>query len=705
MITGKRVILEKGILRERLHYKAVVICLLEGKVLKNEMTSFDIAALVPEIDRLVRGVRVDNIYQIKSDTLLLKLRRASQSPLNILIEAGRRFHLTYYALEKPKKPPAFCMALRKYLRNSLIKGVRQHEFERIVTVDLSGREGDFKLISELFGEGNIILVSPKNCIVQALTYRRMRDRNVLRGEVFQHAPSSGRNPLKQNRQNFGEIRGLGRLEIVKALTKFLSIGGLYAEEILLRAQVNKEVSCNSLSEEELNRIYDELDKMFSAIEKENLKPRIIVDDKGAWIDVTPLPMQKYLNFNQKEYSTINEALDEYYTEINAKEGVVQVAKGIEQEVMSHQRIFQRQQKALENLKSQVQRNKVVGDTIYMHFNELNFLLQRIMNEKRDGKPWETIVSDIEKRKEAGRFPDVYFDSLEPKRLILNVHPAGFVFSLDLRRSIQDNATKYYADAKKTEKKLKGAEKALLETQARMKELRKRLRVVKETPEHPLKRRRKAWYEKFRWFHSSDGFLVIGGRDATTNEILVKKYMEPHDIIFHADILGAPFFLIKTMGETPPEKTMMESAQLAASYSRAWGQTLGAIDVYWVTPEQVSKSPPSGQYLKKGAFMIHGAKNYIRSVQLRTAIGIKTIEEQVMVIGGPWEAVANKTNLYVEIVPGEQTSSRLAKQIRRILEKKASKGWKKVISEIPLEEIQSFIPLGRGMIRNPESLTE
>ncbi len=669
------------------------------------MTSFDIGALIPEIDRLAKGVRVNNIYQINFNTLLLKLRRPSRSPLHLIIEAGRRLHLTSYALEKPRNPPAFCMALRKHLKNGLVKGVRQHEFERIVIIDISRQEGDFQLISELFGEGNIILLNPENNILQALTYRRMRDRNVLRGEVFQHPPSSGRNPLKQSRQNFREIRELGELEIVKALTKFLSIGGLYAEEILLRAQIDKAASTNSLNKEKLDRIYDELHQILSAIKTENLKPRIIVGDKGESIDVTPVSMQRYLNFTQKEYATFNEALDEYYTKFNAKEGVVEVAKGMEGELMRHQRVFQRQQKAIDALKSQIQRNKLVGETIYLHFGYLRSLLQRIMEEKRDGKPWETIVTSIEKRKEAGHFPEVYFNSIEPKGLIVNVSAEGYVFPLNLRRSIQDNAANYYTRAKKTEKKLEGAEKALLETQAKMEELQQQIGLVKETREGPPKRRKKAWYEKFRWFHSSDGFLVIGGRDATTNEILVKKYMEPNDVVFHADVLGAPFLLVKTGGETPPEKTMTESAQLAASFSRAWRQMLGAVDVYWIRPEQVSKSPPPGQYLKKGAFMIRGTKNYIRGVKLRTAIGVKTKEEGVTVIGGPVTAVANKTNLYVELVPGKQTSGKLAKQIQHLLAKRASNPWKKAISEIPLEEIQSFIPLGRGIIDTSKSLTE
>ncbi len=215
---------------------------------------------------------------------------------------------------------------------------------------------------------------------------------------------------------------------------------------------------------------------------------------------------------------------------------------------------------------------------------------------------------------------------------------------------------------------------------------------------PPVRREKVWYEKFRWFHSSDGSLVIGGKDATTNEILIKKHMEPHDIVFHADIVGAPFVLIKTEGKTPSEQSLKEAAQFAASYSRAWKTMFGVVDVYWFHPKQISKSPPSGQYLRKGSFMIRGAKNYIRNVPLAVAIGVQ-IKEYARIIGGPPKAVSKHTKIYVEIVPGDHKSGELAKQIRRILAEKTPEDLRKQVIEIPLEEIQVFIPSGKGNIKS------
>mgnify|MGYP002153771604 CR=1 FL=1 len=670
--------------------------------MKEEMTSFDVAALISELNQAIRGSRIANIYQVPPVTLFLKLRQPSQPPLHLLIEAGKRLHLTSYTIKKPKKPPAFCMALRKYLKNGRITGVRQHEFERIVSIGVTTREGEFQLVSELFGGGNIILVSPQNKILHALAYRRMRDRNVLRGETFQHAPPSGRNPLTLTRQDFSEMKHLGRLETVRALTRFLSIGGLYAEEILLRAQVEKGVSCEALTEQEMDAIFGQLHQLLSVIEVGNIEPCVIINGTGGSVDVVPVPLKKHANFGKKTYKTFNEALDEYYTEAAVKERVVKVAKEVERELAKQKRILRSQQKALKDSREKMEQNRRIGDAIFSHLGELQLLLQKVMEEKRKGKTWEQIVSDTEEEREADRVPAIYFHSLEPQRLILHVLVENLVFPLDLRLSVQVNAANYYTKAKKAERKLKGIEKAMRKTQTRIQELQQaRVKETEEVREPPIKRRKKAWYEKFRWFYSSDGFLVIGGRDATTNEILIKKHMEPHDIVFHADIHGAPFVLIKTEGKTPPEQTIKESAQFAASYSRGWREGLGAVSVYWVSAQQVSKSPLPGQRLRRGAFMIYGSKNYVRNVPLQVAIGIETKGEYLIILGGPVEAISKQTKTYVEIIPGDQSGGRLAEQIRHLLSEKVPKVLRKQILKIPLDEIQRFIPLGRGAVKSKD----
>ncbi len=659
------------------------------------MTSFDIAAITTELEHLLNDARIDNIYQTNPKTLLLKLRCPAQPTAQLVIEAGKRIHLTSYSFTTPPKPPAFCMALRKYLRNARIAKVQQHEFERIMIIGLRGRGGEYQLISELFGEGNIILVGPENEIVQALVYRRMRDRNVIPKQKFAYPPPSGRNPVNLGPEDLDQIKEFGQLSVVKALTRFLSLGGLYAEEVLLRADVDKNTPCKDLKKEEIDTIFTKLHDLVTEVVEDKVRPRVIIDYEGRWIDVTPVPLKRYAHLEYSTYGTLSKALDEYYTRTSTQEKVERVEKRAEQELERVTTILHDQEKALEDLRDKAELDRKIGDIMYRHLNELQFLLQRTMSEKRSGGTWEEIIAKLQDEKKDSRSPATYFDHLIPESLTLQVSVENQSFQLDLEKSVQENALSHYEGAKKAERKLVGVGKAIEQTQVEIGKLRNLMVEESERASKPPSiMPKREWYEKFRWFHSSDGFLVIGGRDASTNRVLVRRYMKTDDIVFHTDIPGAPFVLVKTDGKLPPEQTVREAAQLAASYSRAWKEMLATTNVYWVSPQQVSEHPPSGEYLPKGSFMIYGKRNYVRNVPLEAAIGVKK-EDRMKIIGGPTDAIAKQTDLFVKIVPGKNTSSKLAKEIRHRLATASSNTAREEILQIPIEEIQGFIPSGRG----------
>ena len=667
--------------------------------MKSELTSFDTTAIVYELNKIIIGARIENVYQTNPLTLIFRLHQSNRPTFQMLIEAGKRVHLTSYVLSKPSTPPAFCMALRKHLRNGRITEIQQHEFERVITIKIDTQEGTYLLVTELFGDGNIILVNPQGTILYALTYKRMRDRNIIRGENFKLAPPSGKNPLNLSTSDFEEIKNYGHLEIVRALTKLLSIGGLYAEEILQRAEINKNTPCENLTKQQIDAIFTQTQTLISKTTNGEFEPSIVVDEKGEWIDVTPFPLKRYISLTLKPYKSFNEALDEYYSKAVTTEKVSDTEKEFTRQLAKLQRTLEDQQKTIEDPNKIIEQNKAIGNIIYAHLGELQLLAQGIMEEKSRDKAWEQIIAEIEKEKQAQHVPFIYFQSLDSKRRVLNVSIENTTFSLDLTRSIQANAASYYERAKKTERKQEGAEKALHNTQTKIRELRKHLmeKTEKVIEEAPPKKKEKAWYEKFRWFNSSDGFLVIGGRDATTNEIIIKKHTAPADIVFHADIVGAPFVVIKTEGKTPSEQTIKEAAQLAASYSKAWRELFHAVDVYWVYPNQLSKSPPPGQYLEKGSFIVNGKKNRLRKILLSITIGITIKENQITVVGGPTEFVKKQAIHYVEVVPGQEPSSSLAKNIRKLLAEKAPAEWRKQIIATPLGEIQNFIPSGKGAI--------
>jgi predicted ribosome quality control (RQC) complex YloA/Tae2 family protein len=213
---------------------------------------------------------------------------------------------------------------------------------------------------------------------------------------------------------------------------------------------------------------------------------------------------------------------------------------------------------------------------------------------------------------------------------------------------------------------------------KLKELEEKKDKLAAEEEEKLPERKKEWYEKFRWFISSKGFLVLGGRDATSNEIVIKKHTEANDLVLHTDMAGSPFFVIKSDKKTIPESTIKEAADAVCTFSKVWKLGLQTTDVFYVNPEQVTKKTRPGEYMGKGAFMIYGKTNYIEN-KVNLAIGIT---KDNVIMSGPVEAIKKNCEKYITLKQGNEKVSSIAKKINYKLGK-----------NLELDEIIRALPAG------------
>ena len=240
-------------------------------------------------------------------------------------------------------------------------------------------------------------------------------------------------------------------------------------------------------------------------------------------------------------------------------------------------------------------------------------------------------------------------------------------TLAITKSVQDNANVYFEKAKKSKKKIEGARASIKRLQAQLEQVdQQREKMLQDYREKEAKRtapkRQLHWFEKFRWFRSSGGFLCVGGRDATGNEMIVKKHAEKGDIVFHTEAPGSPFFVVKAEGKEIDADTIAEAGQAAASYSRAWRMAISAVEAYHVTPDQLSKEAPSGEYIQKGSFMVRG-KRTTMVAKLGLAVGVT---DDGLVMGGPLRAVKHHCKKFVQVALGDEKPSDAAKKIARTL---------------------------------------
>ena len=637
---------------------------------KKVMTSFDLQAIADELKTTIIGARIDNIYQFSHLGLLISLHPTG----NLILEAGRRVHLSRYSIERPSTPSLFCSILRRHLRQGRVEELGIEGFERVFHLRVSSTEGLRKLVVEVFSGGNILLLDEKGTIIQALTYRRMRDRNILRGEIYKLPPPRGISPDQVTPSELLSLKNQ-KGDTARALGRTLSLGSPYVEEILLRGGIAKSLPVAELGENDTKSIYNAICTLIGDLK--NPQPRIVTEESGGWLDVVPFPLLLYKTKASVEFGNYNDAADVYFTRLSTELEKNLTVAGTEAQIEEQKRILDQQQARLKELELEASSGQRAGDLLYIHFSMVQELLDLLRQEKEVPDKWRNIVVSIDPtvRKASLRLEDQEVE-------------------LNLRKSVYENAKNHYERTKNARQKTEGLRRAIEEAEKKF-----NLREVEKTSideQLPKIIRERAWYEKFHWTRTKDGALIIGGRDAITNEILVKKHIESNDLVFHADTPGAPFVLLKAPNGNTSEEDIMEAAQMSASYSHAWKARTTSTDVYWIKPEQVSKEAPTGEYLTRGSFMIRGQKNYIRNVQLRISLGLIEGSHGFEVIGGSLDAVQAQTKLAVEIVPGRTSSGALAKEIRKRLSSKKPE-LKALILATPLEELQRFIPPGGGEI--------
>lgn len=237
-----------------------------------------------------------------------------------------------------------------------------------------------------------------------------------------------------------------------------------------------------------------------------------------------------------------------------------------------------------------------------------------------------------------------------------------------------NAREYYDQkrtaADKAQKTATQADRALKSAEQKIKhDLKKGLKL--EKPVMQLLRQ-PLWFEKFIWFISSDGYLVLAGKDAPQSEILYKRHLRKGDIYCHADIANAAHVVIKNNPSTPeapiPPSTLSQAGVLCVAMSIAW-DSKAVMAAWWVKAEQVSKTLSKGEVLPPGSFNVTGEKNFLPPTPLLLGFGIlfrvgdesKSRQTKHRIYEST--AAPPEENLANEVAPGDSIVNAAAAAIR------------------------------------------
>lgn len=626
------------------------------------MSNVDIYTVSDELNNLLSGARVDKSFQPTNDIVVMRFHVPGTGRVDLVMQCGSRIHTTQYPLENPTTPPSFPMLLRKRIKGAHVESITQHNFDRVIKIRVK-KDKYYTIIVELFDKGNIILLDDENNIIQPLKRKQLSERDISSKREYVFPKERGINPIEVTKEELSELFKNADSDAVRTLA-MNGLGSLYAEEIIQRAnntvEIDKNTPTSQLSDKQIAEIHNSMQELFDNLKDGSIKPQIVKKDSKE--DVVPLDLIKYDDFEKTFYNDFNEACDEFYSKkVNSTIKNVKEAAW-NKKVKKFEKRLNLQKETLDNFEKTIKESKHKGEVIYSNYPTIENIINVVNNAWSNDYSFKEIGKILKKAKKDGMAEAQIYESID-KMGVLTLNISDTSFNINPKLTIPENAEIYYEKAKKAKRKTKGALIAIENTKKQLEDIKSKKDIAMENVSVPKKRIKKnlKWYEKHRWFISSDNTLVVGGRDANSNELIVKKYLDPNDIYLHADIHGASSVSIKLNGEELNENIIKESGEFAASFSSAWSMGFTTQDVYWVHPDQVTKTPESGEFLKKGSFVIRGHRNYIRSARVRLGIGIVDYEGK-RIMAGPVDALEAHCDNFVVLKPGFTKKEAIAKKI-------------------------------------------
>ncbi len=457
-------------------------------------------------------------------------------------------------------------------------------------------------------------------------------------------------------------------DAVRTLATGINLGGQYAEETCEVAGIPKNTRVDELSDDDLKRLFE---SMSSVVEKMMRGDGSILYRSGDdIIDISPMEMSIYSNYTAQRFDTTSKAIDAFITETEKAEA----EEYVDPEIVKLQKRISKQTETVEQYKEESDDLKLKADAIYANYQQITELLA-VLSEQSKKLTWEKLKE--------GALKIPFVPEIDPSKNRVVAEFDNIRIPLDYTEGIDSNASIIYQQSKDINEKAKRAKDAL---DVSLDELAKKeagLAKTKAAMANKVQPTKQFWFERYKWFIAPSGRLVIAGKDAHTNDNIVKKHLKEDDLYAHADLHGAPSTIIKK-GKDAPEEDLREACIYALAQSKGWVAALTDGSAYWVYTDQVSKTPQAGEFVPRGAFIIRGKRNYEYHLPMELAVGEITYENSRKVMCAPLESMKRLSNKYFVIHPGRgkagKTAALMAKELM-----------------VPEEEVSRILPPGDAEI--------
>lgn len=630
------------------------------------LAGIELRYLVNEITKKTHEYYVSNIYGINLDSLLFKLHHP-EKPDVMLMLSTLGIWISSVKIEQFESNK-----LLKRLRNDLLRlkltKIEQKEAERIAYLTFSGFDKEFVIVGEFFGNGNIILCNKEMKILALLHSLNVRHRKLGVGLQYSAPPQNSINVFEMKLDDLHEIM-TSTITADKWIGRKLGLPTKYAEEIFKIAKIDSKTLGNQLKEKDVKKIFESTNSLVKKVVEGNHNPIIIRDDKKS--DVYPISLGSDDLKNCNKVSSFIEGLDTLFSEILIEKGK-SLQTNLENEKISElENKLEEQKKAISLVK---EKSATIAN-----------VAKAIMNLVSRG------VTTIEDKKSEDLLKKFNSEIIKEKGFTyIKIHSEKI--NVDLNSSLPTIASSLFDESKRQSNAIKSIEKLKNQAEKSLEKQKNQAQLSKESIKFSEIRKRN-WFERYRWFFTSDGILAIGGRDSSSNTAIIRKHLEKTDKVFHADIHGSPFFILKMEKESIRPTSLNETAHATACFSRAWREAMYGLNAYWVEPEQVKKAAPSGQFLPKGSFVIDGHRNFVNISSLKLSVGIMKQGENYLVCCGPPTPIKKNCVCYAVIEPTSSEMVDVAKKIKSEFVK--IKG--EIAKSITIDDFIRVLPAGKSHV--------
>ncbi len=631
------------------------------------LAGIELRYLVNEISKKISGYYVSNIYGISRESLLFKLHHP-EKPDILLMFSTFGLWITTNKIEQIEEN-----RLLKRLRNDLLRSkiteIKQIGTERIAYVTFSGMDQECVLVGEFFGDGNIILCNKDMKILTLLHSIDVRHRKLSLGLNYEPPPQSGLNIFEMTTKDLLEILSVST-PVVRWIGRTLGLPAKYAEEIVRRAEIDPQIGGDNLSKADIEKIFTVTKDLTEKIVNGIHEPVVVKDGKNS--DVFPIIPSQTENTSYIKVSSFMEGLDSLFTENLLERGKLSQTDTVTQKIEEFEHKLEEQVRAISKVKERANAISGVARSL------LDLVAKGVISLD------DPVISDTLQSHKS---------SFVREKGILFVEVSGEKIQINPDSTIQAIASTLFNESKRQLKAIESIESEKKKTEKNLESFRKQASVAKDSIVYTVQKK-KEWYERYRWFFTSDGHLAIGGRDASSNSSVIRKHLEKDDKVFHAEIVGSPFFILKN-DSASTAISITETAQATVCFSRAWREGLYGLNSYWVNPDQIKTAAPSGQFIAKGSFIVDGQRNFVKVTNMRLCVGLFEKDGGCSLMCGPPDPVKKNCTYYVIIEPSGYEMTEIAKKIKfEFLKFKEKEGMVKAIS---IDDFIRVLPAGESHI--------